>query len=595
MVSTATREKRRLKETLEPLIAAEIDNYERETRAFLRGAGLGDGFRPFRLLHGIYGQRQDNAQMVRVKIPHGSLTAEQMDVLGDVCERFAPRRLGHVTTRQDVQFHFVSLADTPALMRMLARVGLTTREAAGNTVRNVTADHVSGLCADTVFDVTPHAEATARFFLRNPAFQKLPRKFKIAFSACPHDHGLVPIHDLGATAVLRNGRHGFRVTVGGGLGAAPRIADVLEEFVPADELLRVIEATLRVFDRCGQRRNRNKARIKFMVKRLGIEEVQRLVRRELAILPPAESGAYREPDWSFLEEEASRPSAAALDRNGHAPKPDLKAFERWKRTNAVAQAQRSFFMVYVLLPLGDLNVEQFHALAEMSRKYSGGRIRTAVSQDLVLRWVHEEDLPLLHADLIEAGLAEGGALTLSDVMSCPGTATCALGVTSSKGLGRAIREALSASNGRFGDDPLVERIRIKISGCPDSCGQHHVADIGFSGCAVHSGRRLVPAYSLLVAGRGDGPDARIGQFVLKVPAKRVPEAVVSLIDSYRQERAESELFAEWALRVGVDHVRELLAEYEGLPVFKQDPMAFVDWDASKLFSLEDRGEGECSV
>ena len=592
MVKELIREEQIPTEGLEPLVAAEIDNYEKETKAFVKGGGLGDDFRPFRLQHGIYGQRQDDAQMVRVKVPHGTATADQMDVLGDIAEQYTPRKLGHVTTRQAIQFHFVSLEDTPTVMRILARAGLTTREACGNTVRNVTADHMSGLCSDTVFDITPHAEATARFFLRHPVCQKLPRKFKIAFSACPHDHGLVPIHDLGATAVLRDGKRGFRVTVGGGLGASPHIAQVLDEFVPEDELLRVAEATIRVFDRLGERKNRNKARIKFVVKKLGIDEFRRVVQEELAALPPAENGQYREPDWSFLEEEATHPSVASLGQNGRAPQP---GFEAWKRTNAIPQAQKGFFMTYVVLPIGDLTGQQFHDLARISRKYTGGRIRTAVNQNMVLRWVHEEDLPSLHAELIEAGLAEGGALTLTDIMTCPGADTCSLGVTSSKGLGTAIRDSLFASNGHLKDDPLVEQIRIKISGCPNSCGHHHVADIGFYGNAVRSGERMVPSFSMLVAGKGDGPDARIGTHVMKIAAKRIPDAVATLIDYYREHRNEGEPFGDWAVRAGKAEIKEALAEYQEMPVFEKDPMAFVDWGATKIFSLDDMGEGECAV
>lgn len=580
------------KQALDPVVVAEIDNFEREAKAFLAGGGLGDDFRPFRLQHGIYGQRQDDAQMVRVKIPHGTLTADQLDVLGDIAEEYTPRRVGHVTTRQDVQFHFLKLERVPEVMRRLAEAGLTTREACGNTVRNVTADHMSGVCADTVFDVTPYAEATARFFLRHPVCQKLPRKFKIAFSACAHDHGLVPIHDLGATAAIRDGQRGFRVTVGGGLGAAPHIAQVLDEFVPEQELLRVIEATLRVFDRLGERKNRNKARIKFVVKKLGIEEFRRAVQEELATLPPAESGNYREPDWSLLEEEATHPSAASLGQNGHAPQP---GFEAWKRTNAIPQAQTGFYLVYVLLPIGDLTAEQFHQLAAIARKYAGGKIRTAVNQNMVLRWVHEEDLPSLHAELVAAGLAEDGALTLTDVMTCPGADTCSLGVTSSKGLGRAIREELFARNGHLKSDPLVEQIRIKISGCPNSCGHHHIADIGFYGNAVRSGDRMVPSFSMLVGGKGDGPDARIGQHVMKISAKRIPEALCALISHYQEDRKEGEPFGEWALRVGTGYIKEYLADYGKMPKFEEDPMAFVDWGATKLFSLDDMGEGECSV
>ncbi|MEX0786663.1 MAG: nitrite/sulfite reductase, partial [Dehalococcoidia bacterium] len=497
MVREQTRADEKLTEGVEALVVAELDNFEKESIAFLEGGGLGDDFRPFRLQHGVYGQRQDDAQMIRVKIPHGTMTAEQMDVLGDLAERYTPRKVGHVTTRQDWQFHFVKLEDTPTFLRILAKAGMTTREACGNTVRNVTSDHVSGLCEDTAFDVTPHAEAITRFFLRHPVCQKLPRKFKIAFSACEHDHGLVPIHDLGATAVIRDGQRGFRVTVGGGLGAAPHIAQVLDEFVPENELQRVTEATIRIFDRMGERKNRNKARIKFVVKKVGIEEFRRIVQEELAGMPPSEENGYLDPDWSFLEE-GDHPSAASLGQNGHEPKP---GFESWKRTNAIPQAQTGFNMVYVLLPIGDLDVPQFHALADMSRKYAGGKIRTAVNQNMVLRWVHDEDLPSLHAELVEAGLAEDGALTLTDVMTCPGADTCALGVTSSKGLGTAIRDTLLSQNGHFKDDPLVEQIRIKISGCPNSCGHHHIADIGFYGNAVRSGERMVPSFSMLVAGK----------------------------------------------------------------------------------------------
>jgi len=559
MVKEATSQGKEPGAGLAPLVADELNNYEKEATAFLSGAGLGDDFRPFRLQHGVYGQRQDDAQMIRIKIPHGSMTAEQLDVIGDVAEKYSSRNVGHVTTRQAIQLHYVLLEHTPTVLRILADVGLTTREACGNTVRNVSADPTSGLCEDTVFDVTPHAEATKNFFLRNPICQKLPRKFKIAFSACPHDKGLVPIHDLGATAVIKDGKRGFRVTVGGGLGASPFIAQVLEEFVPEEELLRVTEAVIRIFDRMGNRKNRNKARIKFVVKQLGIEGFRRVVQEEIAALPPAEEQGYLDPDWSLQEDKATHASAASQGVNGAKPQ---DGFEAWKRTNAIPQAQSGFSMVYVLLPIGDITVEQFHRLADISRKYAVGKIRTAVNQNMVLRWIHNEDLPSLHADLAACGLAEDGALTLSDVMTCPGTDTCSLGVTSSKGLGAALREMLSSTNGEFKNDPLVAEMRIKISGCPNSCGHHHVADIGFYGNAVRSGERMVPAFSMLVAGKAHGEDARVAKHVMKVSAKRVPEAVKTLIGHYRDQRGEDEPFGEWALRVGVPAIRELMAGFK---------------------------------
>jgi len=569
----------------------EIDNYEKEAKAFLAGGGLGDDFRPFRLQQGVYGQRQDDAQMIRIKIPHGSMTAEQLDMVAQVANDYSPRKVGHVTTRQAIQLHYVPLENTPMVLRKLDEVGLTTREACGNTVRNVTADEMSGLCADTVFDITPYAEATARFFLRNPICQKLPRKFKIAFSACEHDHGLVPIHDLGAVAVIKDGQRGFRMTVGGGLGASPHVAQVLAEFVPEKELLRYSEAAIRIFDRMGNRKNRNKARIKFVVKQLGIEEFRRITKEEMDALPPVEESNYLEPDWSFLEEEASHPSAKSLGIE-HEAQP---GFEAWKRTNAKPQAQAGYFLVYALCPIGDMTVEQMHALADMSRRYSGGKIRTAVNQNMVFRWVHEEDLPSLHAELVECGLAEDGALTISDVMTCPGADTCSLGVTASKGLGTAIRERLFAENGHFKSDPLVEQVRIKISGCPNSCGHHHVADIGFYGNAVRSGERLVPAFSMLIGGKPDGEDARIGKHVMKVAAKRIPDALKTLLGEYQSDRADGEEFSAWALRVGNDRIKEVLADYKDMPRYEEDPMAFVDYGATKLFSLDEMGEGECAV
>ena len=579
-------------EKVETLESRELDNYEKEAKAFLAGGGLGDDFRPFRLQQGVYGQRQDDAQMIRIKVPHGTMTAEQLDMVATVADEYTPRKVGHVTTRQAIQLHYVPLENTPIVLRKLDEVGLTTREACGNTVRNVTADEMSGLCADTVFDITPYAEATARFFLRNPICQKLPRKFKIAFSACEHDHGLVPIHDLGAVAVIKDGERGFRMTVGGGLGASPFIAQVMEEFVPEKELLRYAEAAIRIFDRMGNRKNRNKARIKFVVKQLGIEEFRRVLKEELDALPPVEESDYLDPDWSFLEEEASHPSAKSLGQNGHEQQP---GFEAWKRTNAIPQAQAGFYLVYALLPIGDMTVPQMHALADISRKYAGGKIRTAVNQNMVLRWIHEEDLTSLHADLVECGLSEDGVLTISDVMTCPGTDTCSLGVTSSKGLGTAIRETLFAENGHFKSDPLVEQIRIKISGCPNSCGHHHVADIGFYGNAVRSSERLVPAFSMLIAGKAEGADARIGKHVMKVAAKRIPDALKTLIEHYQEDRNKDEVFGDWAIRVGNDHIKEVLSEYKAMPRYEDDPMAFVDHGATKLFSLDEMGEGECAV
>ena len=574
----------------DPIVRAEIDHFEAQALAWRAGGGLGDDFRPFRLQHGTYGQRQADRQMMRIKVPHGTMTPEMLHAVADCAEQYTPRKLGHVTTRQAIQLHFVMLEDAPKVMRRLAEVGLTTREACGHTVRNISADPLTGIAADTVFDVTPYAEAAMRYFLRNPVNQKLPRKFKIAYSASPEDRGLIPMHDLGLMAVIQDGKQGFRVSVGGGLGAAPRLADVLEEWVPVEEQLRTIEAAIRVWDRLGERRNKNKARIKFLVAKIGIEEFRRLYRLELETLPASFDEKYREPDLTLLEDIPATGSYAS--RNGGVAAP-REGFEAWRRTNALKQAQQPWHTVYVLLPIGDVTADQMHALAEIGRKYANGKIRTTATQNFVLRWVHEDDLPALHAALQDIGLAEADALTISDLITCPGADTCSIGVTSSKGLGTELRERIMAGNGKY-RDPLVNEIKIKISGCPNSCGQHHVADIGFYGMAIRMGERQVPAFQLMLGGNAQGT-GKLAKLTMKMPARYIPDAVERLIDSYVAGRNDGERFASWSERVGTPYVQELLAEWKQAPDFNKDPMAYVDWGQSKLFTLDDMGEGECAV
>jgi len=574
----------------DPIVKAEINNFEKEALAWRAGGGLGDDFRPFRLQHGTYGQRQADRQMMRIKVPHGTLTPDQLHAIAECSETYTLRKLGHVTTRQAIQFHFVMLEDTPKVMRRLAEVGVTTREACGHTVRNITADPLTGIADDCVFDVTPYAEAAMRYFLRNPVNQKLPRKFKISYSASEEDRGLIPIHDIGLMAVERGGQQGFRVSVGGGLGAAPRIADVLVDFIPAGEQLRTIEATIRVWDRLGERRNKNKARIKFLVAKIGIEEFRRLYELELATLPPATAEQYREPDFTLVEE---APAYGSWASRSDGVQPARDGFEVWRRTNIVRQKQQPYHTAYVLLPIGDVTADQMHALAEIARKYGGGHIRTTATQNFVLRWVHEDDLTAVHGALADIGLAEDHAMTISDVMTCPGADTCAIGVTSSKGLGTELRQRILAGNGKY-RDPLVNDIKIRVSGCPNSCGQHHVADIGFYGMAIRSGERQIPAFQLLLGGRAQG-EGKLAKLTMKIPARYAPDAAEKLIATYVSERSDGERFGAWHARVGTPHVQEVLAEYRVVPDFTKDPMAYVDWGQSKFFTLDDMGEGECAV
>ncbi len=591
MVAQQARSEFAVDKSHDPIVQAEIDNFEKQALAWRAGDGLGDDFRPFRLQHGTYGQRQANRQMMRIKVPHGTMTPDQLHAIADVADWYTPRKLGHVTTRQAIQIHFVMLEDTPKVMRRLAEVGITTREACGHTVRNITADPLTGIAEDCVFDVTPYAEAAMRYFLRNTVNQKLPRKFKITYSASEEDRGLIPIHDIGLMAVEKDGQQGFRVSVGGGLGAAPRVADVLVDFIPVHEQLRTIEAAIRVWDRLGERRNKNKARIKFLVAKLGIDEFRRLYEAELATLPTANSEQYREPDFTLLEEAPASGSYAS--RNG-GPAKQREGFEVWRRTNALKQSQAGYATAHVLLPIGDATAVQMHALAEIARKYAGGHIRTAASQNFVLRWIHDEDLAAVHSELVDIGLAEDHAMTISDVMTCPGADTCAIGVTSSKGLGTELRSRILAGNGNYHDDPLINEIKIKISGCPNSCGQHHVADIGFYGMAIRMGERQIPAFQLMLGGNAQG-EGKLARLTMKVPAKYIPDAIDKLLGTYKAERNDGEKFGAWTGRVGTPRVQELLAEYRIVPEFTKDPMAYVDWGQSKLFTLDDMGEGECAV
>lgn len=571
-----------------PASVQDIEEFTARAQLFRSGQISADEFRPFRTTYGIYGQRQKDRYMVRVKVPSGLLEAEQLEMLGRIAQEFS-RGYGYITTRQDIQFHNVLMDDVPTVMALLAEVGLTTREACGNVVRNVTCDPFAGVCADEVFDVTPYALAASRHFLRNPAAQRLPRKFKIAFSGCRHDHGLAPIHDIGARAVVRDGHRGFQVWVGGGLGAASRLADLLYDFLPAEELIRTSEAIVRVFDKEGGmpnllRKNKNKARLKFLLAKVGVNEFRRLVEEELAQMPPADDDRYTRPDLSWAEEppQVTEPPPTQ-------PQP---GYALWRETNVIPQKQPGYYTAQVTCPLGKITAQQFQALADIVRQFAGGRLRTTVQQNVVLRWLREDHLPALHAALTKIGLGQPGAETIIDPVACPGTDTCMSAITNTKALGRALIEHL-AQNGYL-DDPLVRAIRIKMSGCPNSCGHHGFADIGLYGSSLHVDGRLLPTYELLVGGGLDGQPA-IGRRVMRISAKEVPYAIAELVHYYREARQKGETFRAFVERVGTGHLQEVLSHYRQMPTFNQDPTAYVDWEGVKLFSLDERGEGECAV
>ncbi|MBI3895795.1 MAG: nitrite/sulfite reductase [Acidobacteria bacterium] len=569
-------------------VREEIDVFESELRRFQQGQVPEKVFLEFRLRHGVYGQRQAGVQMQRIKIPLGMLTTQKMERLADLSEEYSDG-ISHITTRQDIQFHFVDINDTPNLFRRLAEVGITTREACGNTVRNVTACPYSGICADETFDVTPYARAMAYFLLRHPDTQNFGRKFKIAFSGCAqHPCGLARMHDIGAIAALRqeNGQlqRGFTVYLGGGLGPIPHQAKLYSEFVPAEQMLPLAQAIARVFARLGEKKNRARARMKFLVTKLGMEEFRKLIQEEWAKLPP-------DPRWTAWLEEAERFQEKPLKSPSHLELAGTsEKFQKWYRTNVRPQSHEGYSTVTVLLPLGDIASWQLRSLAEVCRKYVSDSIRTTVEQNLVVRWVSNADLPALHEDLAALDLALPGAGTIADVAACPGTDSCKLGIASSRGLAAVLQHKFDN-----GMKDLAERkdLRIKISGCFNACGQHHVADIGFFGSSRRVGQHVAPIFQVILGGTTQDNAAAFGLSVGKVSAKNVPAVVRKLADFYTQEKVGSETFAQFTERVGKARLKDAVAEFERLPDHAENPEFYRDnrqpWDY-----FMSTGVGECA-
>ena len=573
-----------------PEILGEIESFEEEVAKLVKGDVSLDMFRPFRLQHGIYGQRQPGVQMVRIKIPFGGLSSNQLRVIAEMADRYATG-VGHVTTRQDIQLHYARVEDCGTIMRRLAEVGVTTREACGNTVRNVTSCHLAGVCQGEVFDVTPYAKAVSAHLLRNPLNQSLPRKFKIAFSGCRHDCAMTPIHDLGFLAAKHpDGTIGFRVTAGGGLGSAPRIAQLLHEFMPMDDLLPTCDAMIKVFDNLGNRKNRNKARMKFVIEKLGFEEFKRRFEAEYAVIRKGYNGKLRLPTIADAAPQLIQPirpngGNGAGKGNGHAETP----FDMWRRTNVVLQRQPGFSTAFIRLPMGDITSAQMLEVAGLIDEFANGNLRTTIQQNLCIRWVPNDKVQSLHARLVAANLGDPGAELVEDIIACPGTDTCGLGITSSKGLARALAEVFPA--GKVPEDLRNES--VKISGCHNSCAQHHISTIGLHGVGKRMGEHFAPHYELHLGGRIDGVP-KIGQMTVKLPAKNVPAAISHLLDFWRQHRREGERLLDFIERTGKARLKEELIPYTIVPPFEEDPSYYFDWEGEDEFILEDLGPGECA-
>jgi sulfite reductase (ferredoxin) len=581
-----------------PILQQEFDDFKTEATKFLAGDTPEDEFIKFRLKQGVYGQRQPDVQMIRVKLPFGGVTPEQLEKFADVVERYAPLRKGHITTRQNIQMHHIPLPEAEKAIRELGEVGLSSREGCGNTVRNVTGDPWAGVAADELFDLTPYAGAYVRYFVRHPTTQAMPRKIKTAFDGSPRNRAISEIHDIAFRARIReiDGRgavRGVQMLVGGGTSIMPRKAPVLYEFAELDngEYLKLAEAVFRIFDRQDWLRvNRARARIKVFVDKYGIDELRRQVEQEL------QGEWVAERDFSieqrlFLDDE--RETAPAAPATHGSPNGDVSEFERFRQSNAQAQKQEGFVAVEVKVIRGDLTPAQFRGLAAIVRQYSGGYARTTVQQNIVLRWVREESVYDVWRALSELGLGDAGSREINDVVSCPGTDSCKLGITSSMGLNQAVQERIEALNIT---DPLTRQIHIKMSGCPNGCGQHHLGSIGFYGASIKVGEHTIPAYIPHVGGVFEGEGIEFGQRLkLRLPAKRVPDAIERWLAHYQSQRTADEPWGEFVARVGTAELEGLVKDLS-MPVdFGLETMnQFIDWNRDVPFQVI-RGEGECAV
>jgi sulfite reductase (ferredoxin) len=585
---------------IDPELAADIEKFERLLEDHLAGRVDEDAFRVFRLNNGIYGQRQGgHNQMVRVKLPYGNATPEQLEMLGTIADRYS-RGWGHLTTRQNVQFHFVQLERIPDVLRDFASVGLTTREACGDTVRNVTGCHLAGACPFEVLDISPWAEATFRYFLHHPYAQRLPRKFKINFSGCVTDCGQAMFNDVGVVAVARprsdgSVEAGFRVFIAGGLGANPHPAQALEEFTAREDLLPTIEAVLRTFDHFGNRFNKLRARLKWVVDEIGIDELRRRILRERQLLLASSSWPGGIP--AIVEELGDAPAgiATGIDPSPMGTPVTLRVnakqdpYTRWESSNVLVGVAKGTVSAIAYARLGDITSDQFRGLAQIVRDF-GVDVRITNRQNFALRGLSSDQLPELYRRLDELGMAEPGAELARDVVACPGADTCNLAVTQSRGLADAIGVALEEAG--LAD---VGGIRINISGCTNSCGQHHISDIGFHGAERRAHGRPAPGYQLLLGGHVGNTEIEFGQRALRLPAKAAAEATVRLVGRYADERTPGEPFAQWVERVGGTKV--LAAELKDLdewPTPEENPDYYIDFDETGPYVAE-VGEGECAA
>ena len=582
-----------------PFMEDEIVRFDAEVDRFRSGELDNTVFTPFRLRQGVYGQRQVDVQMIRVKLPGGIASADMLDALGEIAEHYAPLQKGHITTRENIQFHHIPLDQTSTALRLLGKVGLSTREACGNTVRNVVGPATAGVSPEETFDPTPYLTAYVRFGVRHPITQNFPRKFKTAFTGNDQrDEVAAAIQDLTFVSQYKEidgeQRKGFKVYCGGGTSIMPRLAKPLYDWVSEDDYLRVALAIWTVFNNADiLRKNRMMARLKVLIDKIGLDEFKQLVETELAGIGPIDHRPLMVAQEIQRETPPAQPAEASTE--------DSPEYRQWYDTNVAAQRQEGYHVVYVKPVRGDLSPEQFHGLANIVREYAGGNAHTTQEQNLVIRWVPTGHLATVWRALVALNLGEPGHDHITNVVSCPGTDSCKLGITSSMGLAEALRSEMQSWNG-MQQDAGVKDIRIKMSGCPNGCGLHHIANIGFHGAAVKGvDGQQIPSYELFLGGNyGDNhvEDSRIGTRVpkVKVPAKLVPSVLKEIVTFYKDNRDnESERFNDFLERVGIEEVTSVAARAQeiGHEAEGGGEMYF-DWERTNQYVLE-RGEGECAV
>ncbi|AUC86161.1 nitrite reductase [Polaribacter sp. ALD11] len=567
-----------------PIVEKDILELERKIHLFKEGKIDEERFRSLRLARGIYGQRQFGVQMIRIKLPFGRVTSEQLHRIADVSDEYSRGRL-HITTRQDIQIHHVSLDRTPELWAQLEKDDITLREACGNAVRNITASETAGIDVDEPFDVSPYADATFQFFLRNPICQEMGRKFKMSFSGTDDDTAISFIHDLGFIAKIKveNGvaKKGFKVLLGGGLGSQPRHADVIYDFLEEDVLIPTIEGVLRIFDRFGERAKRAKARLKFLVKEIGVEAFLELVSDEVNALEnktfQIDTAAFEQP-ISF--EEQAIPSVKIENET---------TYNKWKETNVIKQKQEGLFAIGIKVHLGDFYTPKARLLADLVKKYAANEIRLTLRQNILIRHIREELLPFFYVELQKLGFASAGYNSTADITACPGTDTCNLGISSSTGIAVVLEKVLEEEYPNYLNN---KEIAIKISGCMNACGQHNMAHIGFQGMSLKVGDLQAPALQVLIGGGilGDG-NGRFSDKLVKIPSKRGPESLRILLDDIEENQQENETFLEYYDRQGKIYFYDLL---KGLSdTSNLEPSDFVDWGHSEKY-VKAIGVGECA-